>query len=87
MLGEQVCKSLLFAHAVLGCDTTSQLYGRGKKVALKLICTNPVFQAQAAVFVNSTNEQVIAAGEKAIVSVYGGKVDENLDFVRLQQFQ
>jgi hypothetical protein len=48
--GEQMRSSLLFVHAILGCDTTSQLYGRGKKVALKLICTNPVFQGQAAVF-------------------------------------
>ena len=75
-------------HAILGCDTTSQLYGRGKKVALKLICTNSVFQAQAGVFgdFNSTKEQVTAAGERAIVTVYGGKGDDNLDFLRLQQF-
>lgn len=88
MLGEQMCSSLLFVHVILGCDTTSQLYGRGKKVALKLICTNPVFQAKAGVFgdVNSTKEQVTAAGERATVTVYGVKGDDNLDFLRLQQF-
>ena len=35
-LGPEVCDCMLFVHAILGCDTTSSLYGIGKKISLKL---------------------------------------------------
>ena len=35
-LGPEVCNCMLFVHAILGCDTTSSLYGIGKKISLKL---------------------------------------------------
>ncbi len=34
-LGEYVCDHILFIHAILGCDTVSQVHGLGKGVALK----------------------------------------------------
>ena len=34
-LGPEVCSHILFLHAVLGCDTTSCLYGIGKGASLK----------------------------------------------------
>ena len=34
-LGPEVCNNILFLHAILGCDTTSQLYGIGKGNSLK----------------------------------------------------
>ena len=34
-LGPEVCSHILFLHAVLGCDTTSRLYGIGKGTSLK----------------------------------------------------
>ena len=33
-LGISACIRLLFAHAILGCDTTSRLHGLGKGIAL-----------------------------------------------------
>ena len=33
-LGPEVCDNILFVHALLGCDTTSRIYGLGKGVAL-----------------------------------------------------
>ena len=36
-LGPEVCNSILFAHAILGCDSTSRLYGLGKGMAIKLL--------------------------------------------------
>ena len=34
-LGEDLCNSILFVLAFLGCDTTSRVFGYGKGVALK----------------------------------------------------
>ncbi len=31
-LGDQVCRRILFIHAILGCDTTSRLHGIGKGI-------------------------------------------------------
>ena len=28
--GPEVCNCMLFVHAIMGCDTTSSLYGIGK---------------------------------------------------------
>ena len=30
-LGQDICSNILFIHAILGCDTTSRLYGIGKE--------------------------------------------------------
>ncbi len=32
-LGNEKNQALLFFHAFTGCDTTSQFYGKGKKIA------------------------------------------------------
>ena len=34
-LGPVLCKNILFSHALLGCDTTSRLFGIGKGSILK----------------------------------------------------
>ena len=34
-LGPEICSNILFLHAVLGCDTTSHLYGIGEGTTLK----------------------------------------------------
>ena len=34
-LGEEMCKHILFLHAILGCDTTSHLHGIGKGASIK----------------------------------------------------
>jgi hypothetical protein len=88
-LAPRVTDNILFLHALLGCDTTSSLYGIGKKMGLKLICSNEVFLRQAKVFAekNSTNEKIRVAGEKALIQVYKGQEGDTLDYLRLQQFQ
>ena len=87
-LGSQVTDNILFVHALLGCDTTSSLYGIGKKLGLKLISTNQVFLKQAKTFANrnSTKDDVIVAGEKALIEVYKGQAVDKLDHLRLQRF-
>ena len=70
-LGLGVCTHILFAHALLGCDTTSRIHGLGKPVALRKIKTDEHFRNQASVFANSsaTTDEVMLAGERALVSI------------------
>lgn len=87
-LGNQVCQCLLFAHAILGCDTTSRLFGFGKAAGLKLIQKNKTFVEQANVFNKKgcSQAEIVAAAEKAVLCLYGSK-DKNLNQLRLQKFQ
>jgi len=50
LLCPSVCKNILLVHALLGCDTTSSIYGIGKGVALNKIKTDALFCEQADVF-------------------------------------
>ena len=64
------CESVLFIHAILGCDTTSSLYGIGKGLSLKTFICKEQFKQQAITFSNqlSSNEQIVAAGERESIS-------------------
>ena len=87
-LGPNICKNLLFAHAVLGCDTTSRVFGLGKGVAVKHLQASAHFSVQAQVFNSShvTKDEVALAGEKALVYLYNGKPGETLDALRVVKF-
>ena len=58
--------NILFAQAVLGCDTTSRVFGVGKAVSLRLVQESDTFTVQASIFLNqsATKEKIAAAGEK-----------------------
>ena len=85
-----MCSHMLFLHALLGCDTTSHIYGIGKVTALKKAMTNEHFRKQAHVFelATPTVEELVTAGEQAIVCVHGhgGNIGENLDDLRYKGF-
>ena len=86
-LGKEVCRNLLFLHAVTGCDTTSRLYGVGKATALKKFENVLHFKQQANVFSrHSTVSDVVSAGEKALVSLFGGKPGVGLNALRYQRY-
>jgi hypothetical protein len=87
-LGPEVCEHMLFIHAIMGCDTTSRLFGLGKSLALKKIKNDSTFRLQAKTFGEEeiSKEDIIKAGEMALVSLYGGTVDEGLDSLRYRQF-
>lgn len=53
-LGKDVCTNILFLHAILGCDTTSQIHGIGKGGALKHFEGNTIFRQQASVFTDQS---------------------------------
>ena len=85
LLGYDVCSSLLFLHAFTGCDTTSAVFGIGKKSALhKVLKGDSVLKSCAKMF--STPKKNIAeiedAGCKAMVALFGGKPGDNLSAMR-----
>ncbi|GFR96725.1 hypothetical protein ElyMa_004459100 [Elysia marginata] len=73
-LGPLICNSLPFPHAIIGYDTTSRLFGVAKGLPLKKIKTDTDFKAAAETFCTKgkTTADIIALGEKALVSLYGG---------------
>ena len=87
-LGSFICKHILFIHAMLGCDSTSRVFGLGKGVLLKKIRSNLHLQQYANVFSSrqSTNEDVKKAGEQTMVILYGGKKDDDHNFLRHKKF-
>ena len=49
-LGQEICRQILFIHAISGCDTTSRLYGIGKGLPLKKFVSNTHFREHVKVF-------------------------------------
>ena len=89
LFGIDVCNNILFIHAILGCDTTSHLYGLGKGLALKKFKSNVLFCQQAEVFNSSwpvVKNDIVVAGENALVCLYGGASDEGLNTLRYKRF-
>ena len=70
----EICSNILFLHAVLGCDTTSHLYGIGKGTSLKKFKSSRHFREQAKVFAteSATPKEISTAGEQALVILYNG---------------
>lgn len=88
LLGPEICQHILFLHAVLGCDTTSRLYGIGKGASVKRFQTSSAFREQAKVFNahSASAHDVVDAGEKALLIIYNGKATDTLDSLRYQRF-
>ena len=78
---------ILFMHAILGCDTTSRLFGIGKGVVLTK-ANYPLFTDQANIFLNNSSslEQIGKAGERVLMFIYGSNTSESLDNLRYRQF-
>ena len=87
-LGSYICKHILFIHSMLGCDTTSRLYGLGKGTLLtKLQKSKPIQQAAEIFDMDKpSNEDIERAGEQVLVALYGGKKADSLDFLRHKKF-
>ncbi|EDO33944.1 predicted protein [Nematostella vectensis] len=83
-LGPDICKNILFAHAILGCDTTSALYG----LSLKMLTSDATSRQQADIFhqADAAKNDIAAAGETALLCLYKGLKDETLDSLRYARF-
>ena len=78
----------MFIHAILGCGTTSRLYGLGKGLSLKRFTSSALFRDKAEQFCkkDATVDDVIDAGEAALVCLYSGNEGENLDGLRYAKY-
>ncbi len=87
-LGDTVCNTILFVHALLGCDTTSRLFNIGKATALHKCQQDEAFVANAIMFVegNASQEEIVEAGERALLIVYGGASSTSLDDLRYKAY-
>lgn len=88
MLGPDICNHILFIHALLGCDTTSRLYGIGKGASLMRFRASRTFCEQAKVLDthSASMHDMVDAGEKALVIIYNGKSTQILVIVNLTNF-
>ena len=79
------CKdSLLFLHAVTGCDNTSVLYNQGKKKAYKLLKEHTGLAKDVSIFnmPQAAKKDLISAGEKFLLHWYGASDYTSLDAFR-----
>ena len=85
ILGHDLCSQLLFIHAMTGCDTTSRIFGVGKKSAFqKLVKGDPVLQSCANAFTipNQTTQIIEDLGCQMMSFLFGGKHAHSLDTMR-----
>ena len=88
-MGSQLSSYILFLHAFTGCDTTSRIYGFGKKQAAKLTNSH-TFDAIARVFMSpSEKDEIVSAGEKAMLLLYEGRqsLGASLNEMRTKMFR
>ena len=84
LLGNDVCTDLLFAHAFTGCDTTSRVFGIGKKTVFnKIVNRSPKLQSCSQTFCtpNITQVSIEEAGCKALACLFSG-TGSNLESLR-----
>lgn len=85
VLGEEICAHLLFVHAFTGCDTTSRIFGIGKKSAFqKLIKGQSAFCSSAQIFCSPRNNSAVIeeGGRKAMIALFNGKQTDTLESIR-----
>ena len=83
------CKdSLLFLHAVTGCNTTSALYNQGKKKAYKLLKKHTGLAKDVSIFnmPQAAKKDLNSAGEKFLLHWYGASDFTLLDAFRYYAF-
>lgn len=84
-LGEAMCRRLLFLHAFTGCDSTSRIFGVGKKSAFqKILKDGHVICKIADVFCNPNqhHELIERSGSQAMLTLFGATPTDTLAMVR-----
>jgi len=83
-LGDEVCRNFLFLHAGTCCDTTSRLHGVGSwSWRMHLMEQAKVFGFS---LLHTSASDVVTAGEKALVTLFGGKPGTSLNKLRYQRY-
>ena len=87
-IGIDICRNILVLHAILGCDTTSRIFGLGKGMVLKKMAFDNNFTTAIEVLNKLpsavTKQDIIRAGEEALIDMYTGK--GTLNSLRYQTF-
>ena len=73
--------SLLFLHAITGCDTTSAVHCKGKRVPYKKLQQNPAIHLIMQIFYDpeASADDIAVAGEAFLLVMYGEKPEGSLD--------
>ena len=85
VLGNKLCTHLLFLHSFTGCDSTSRVYGIGKKsIFQKVVKNDPVLGLCADTFTSRgvTPTQIENLGCQAMTVVFGGESTCSLSALR-----
>ena len=77
--------SLLFIHAMSGCDSTSRPYGIGKVSTMNKYQS---IQSSTRIFMmpNRTHEEIEKAGNEALAIIYSCKLGKDLNFECASRF-
>ena len=89
VLGHEMCSQLMFIHAMTGSDTTSRMFGVGKKTAFhKLAKGDPLIQSCAIAFTiqNQTTEVIDNLRCHVMAVLFGGKGTDSLATIRYNTF-
>ena len=87
LLGQKTCKVISVIRAISGCDTTSKLYGVGKRAALKKFMDSQTLKELRDVFLKiSQMEDIIKSGERIITNLYGGVPSESRNVLGYKKF-
>ncbi|GBL85923.1 hypothetical protein AVEN_63234-1 [Araneus ventricosus] len=80
-------KSILFVHAISGCDTTSGFYGMGKLQAVQLFNLSKYLQDIPEIFNNpkSTYTEIERAGERFIIALYSNTKKEEINLNKISK--
>ena len=89
-LGNVLCRRLLFAHAISGCDTTSRIFGMGKMQVFKKVRDDEEMAFIADQFLGVMDKADVSKhGNRAVFLIYNGNQTDctNLDALRHIRFE
>ena len=79
--------NMVFVHAATGCETTSAVYRKGKRLPFRKLKSQPALCAvQVFNYHQASRNPKAAAGEAFLCVVYGGKIDDHLKVKRHQLY-
>ena len=87
-IGQVACQQILVVHAISGCDTTSSLFGQGKSGVWKKTNKNKAALKLSVIIESceSSHNDVVSAGLKLMVMIYGGQSTDSLNHLRYSTY-
>lgn len=75
---------ILFLHAATGSDTTCAIFGKGKKLAYKVLKSNPELCRKVKLFYQplAARDDIASVGEEFLLALYNSKRCNNLNELR-----